>query len=261
LNFELPMKGEKYGRSKVFAGILWSMGIHGIAALLLLTGLIGPAPHRMVKVFDPCLKVDLVSFSYGGFAKEPDKSRPLVRKEGAAKKEAPPVATTPATLSEIPNDNREVHRTGAALELTGSSLSSQDIRAGKSALTKGFSVATLDRQSYPSAAVRTDGYGGSEKTTTPGDTTLLATPRYRDNSHPAYPHLAQARGYEGTVLLSVEVLSDGRVGRTRVKSSSGYTLLDQSALNTMKQWSFEPGKKKGLPVAMWVDIPIRFALQ
>lgn len=260
MNFEFPLKGEKYGRNKAFAGVLWSMGIHGIAALLLLTGLIGPAPPRMARGFDPCLKVDLVSLSHGGFAKESDKSHPLVRKEGSVKKETPQMARESAALSAIPDDNRDVHRTDTAPELTKSALSSQDIRAGQSALTKGFSVATLDRQSYSSAAVRTDGYGDSGKTTTPGDT-FLATPRYRDNSRPAYPRLAQARGYEGTVLLSVEVLSDGCVGRTRVKSSSGYVLLDQSALDTMKQWSFEPGKKKGLPAAMWVDIPIRFALQ
>ena len=260
MNFEFPLKGEKYGRDKVFTGILWSAGIHGFAALLLLTVLIGPAPPHMVKGFDPCLKVDLVSLSHGGFAKEPDKSRPLLRKKGAVKKETPPVTRETAPLSTIPQNKREVHRTDTAPELRGSTLSSQDIRAGQSALTKGYSVASLEGQSYSSTAVRTDGHGGSGKTTSRGDISL-ATPRYRDNSRPAYPHLAQARGYEGTVLLSVEVLSNGRVGRARVKSSSGYVLLDQSALETMKQWSFEPGKKKGLPVAMWVDVPIRFALQ
>jgi len=260
LNFELSMKGEKYEQNKVFTGILWSAGIHGFASLLLLTGLIGPAPHPMVKGFDPCLKVDLVSLSHGGFAKEPDKSRPLLRKEGAVKKEAPPLAREPVPLSAITQDKRESARTGTPPELTGNALSAQDILVGQSALTKGFSVASLEGQSYPSTTVRTDGHGGSGKTTSMGDISL-ATPRYRDNSRPAYPHLAQARGYEGTVLLSVEVLSNGRVGRARVKSSSGYVLLDQSALETMKQWSFEPGKKKGLPVAMWVDVPIRFALQ
>lgn len=260
MNFELPLRGEKYGRRRVFAGVLWSMGIHGIAALFLLTGLIGPAPYRTVKGLDTCLKVDLVSLSQGGFAKEPDKHRPLDRKEGTAKKEAPQIAREPATLPVITMDNRDIHRTDTAPELTGSALSLQDNRAGPSTLTKGFSVATQSRQGFPAAVARTDGYGGSGKTTTPGDT-FQATPRYRDNRRPAYPRLAQVRGYEGTVLLSVEVLSDGHVGRTRVKSSSGYALLDQSALDTMKQWSFEPGKKKGLPAAMWVDIPIRFALQ
>jgi len=260
LNFELPRKGAKYRRDKVFAGILWSMSVHGFAALLLLTNLTGPAPHRIVKGLDPCLKVDLVSLSQGGFPKEHDKSRPLAGKEGAAKKETPPTAKEPATLSTIHNSKREALRAGAATELTGSASSSQDIRAGQSTSTKGFSIATLEGQGYSSSTARTDGYGSMRKITTPGDT-LQATPRFRVNSRPTYPRLAQTRGYEGTVLLSVEVLFDGRVGRTRVKSSSGYALLDQSALDTMKQWSFEPGKKKGLPVAMWVDIPIRFALQ
>jgi periplasmic protein TonB len=241
----------------VFAGVIWSMGVHGFAALLLLTGLIGPAPQGIVKGLDPCLKVDLVFLSQGGFSKDSNKSRPLAGKEGAVKKESPPAASEPVTWSATPKDNSEALRAGATSELTGSALLSQDIRAGQSTSTKGFSVAAPEGQSYAFAASRKDGMG---KSTAPGDT-LQATPRYRDNSRPAYPRLAQTRGYEGTVLLSVEVLSDGHVGRTRVKSSSGYPLLDQSALDTMKQWSFEPGKKKGLPVAMWVDIPIRFVLQ
>jgi len=260
LNFELSLGGEKYGRSSVFAGIVWSVGVHGIVALLLLTGLSGPAPPRMVKGFDPCLKVDLVSLSQGGDAKVPDKHRPLVVKEGASKKEAPPMARKEVTLSAIPHNNQEINMRGAATEKTGSALSSQDMRAGESALTRGFSIAAPGRQGYSTTTARKDGHGGIGKITSTGDISL-ATPRYRDNGRPAYPRLAQTHGYEGTVLLSVEVLSDGRVGRTRVKSSSGYALLDQSALDTMKQWSFEPGKKRGLPVAMWVDIPIRFALQ
>jgi len=99
--------------------------------------------------------------------------------------------------------------------------------------------------------------GGRE---TEGTLNSLAVPRYHENPHPAYPRLARLRGHEGVVLLAVEVLPDGKVGRLQIKSSSGYNLLDQSALDSIKKWSFEPGRKMGVPIAMWVDVPIRFRL-
>jgi TonB family protein len=87
-----------------------------------------------------------------------------------------------------------------------------------------------------------------------------AWPRYKANDQPSYPLFARLRGHEGTVLLSVEILSSGRVGRTMVKTSSGYEVLDHTALAAVKKWIFEPAMQKGIPVAMWVEIPIRFYL-
>ena len=86
-------------------------------------------------------------------------------------------------------------------------------------------------------------------------------PRYREHAQPEYPGLARSRGQEGVVLLAAEVLRDGTVGQLRIEKSSGYALLDQSALNSVKKWKFSPGKKMGEPAAIWVNIPVRFALQ
>jgi protein TonB len=69
------------------------------------------------------------------------------------------------------------------------------------------------------------------------------------------------RGYEGVVLLSVAVTEDGRAGEVRIKRSSGYALLDQSALGAVRRWRFEPARKMNAPIAMTVDIPVRFSLQ
>jgi len=68
------------------------------------------------------------------------------------------------------------------------------------------------------------------------------------------------RGHEGVVLLSVEVRAGGQAGNIKVKKTSGYSLLDQSALESVKTWQFEPGKKMGKPVLMWVDVPVKFIL-
>ena len=88
----------------------------------------------------------------------------------------------------------------------------------------------------------------------------MILPRYLNAARPSYPLMARMRGYEGMVLLAVQVLTDGRAGEVRIKKSSGYALLDQSALNAVRAWRFEPARKMGAPLVMTVDIPIRFSL-
>ena len=86
-------------------------------------------------------------------------------------------------------------------------------------------------------------------------------PRYAENPKPPYPSEARDRGYQGEVLLTVEVLANGKVGQIEVKKSSGYEILDHSALSTVKQWRFVPAKKGEETISMWVNIPIKFKLQ
>jgi protein TonB len=93
----------------------------------------------------------------------------------------------------------------------------------------------------------------------PGDT-AGAYPLYRENTPPLYPEIARIRGYEGIVLVAVEILPDGRVGNTKIRKSSGYAILDQSAVQAVKPWKFEPARKKGKPFAIWVELPIKFVL-
>ena len=88
-----------------------------------------------------------------------------------------------------------------------------------------------------------------------------AQPRYAQNPKPTYPQEAKEKGYEGEVILRVEVLPDGRVGQVEVKNSSGYELLDRSALTAVKQWKFIPAKKGETPIPLWVNVPVKFQLQ
>ncbi len=94
-----------------------------------------------------------------------------------------------------------------------------------------------------------------------GETSALTLPRYRANDAPAYPALARLRGYEGLVLLAAQVSEQGRVQTIRVKKSSGYAVLDRSAEEAVRSWRFEPGRRMGTPMAMWVDVPVRFVLE
>jgi protein TonB len=88
-----------------------------------------------------------------------------------------------------------------------------------------------------------------------------ARPSYGDNPKPIYPQEARERGYEGEVVLRVEVLANGRVGQIEIKKSSSYEVLDRSALTAVKQWKFIPAKKGDVAIALWVNIPIKFQLQ
>ncbi|MDI6777335.1 MAG: energy transducer TonB [Syntrophales bacterium] len=88
----------------------------------------------------------------------------------------------------------------------------------------------------------------------------LAVPRYGENPPPVYPMIARRKGYEGVVLLSVEVLSNGRAGHVKIEKSTGYAVLDTSALKAVKEWKFEPARRMGTLVTVWVNVPVKFVL-
>jgi len=88
-----------------------------------------------------------------------------------------------------------------------------------------------------------------------------AIPRYGDNALPTYPPLARLRGYQGVAVLFVEVLADGRVGQVGIKRSTGHEILDRTALEAVRSWKFEPGRREGRPVTMSVAVPVRFVLK
>lgn len=91
---------------------------------------------------------------------------------------------------------------------------------------------------------------------------LRSTPsRYSRAPPPVYPEAARQKGYEGLVLVSVEILETGSPGRLIVKKSSGCDLLDQAALQAVRKWKFSPAVQNNVRIRTWGDVPIRFVLQ
>lgn len=78
---------------------------------------------------------------------------------------------------------------------------------------------------------------------------------------PAYPTLARRLGYEGRVVLHIQVMATGSVGAVQVERSSGYALLDEAALESVKRWRFKPAQRGGQPVDATLLVPITFKLQ
>lgn len=87
-----------------------------------------------------------------------------------------------------------------------------------------------------------------------------ASPLYQINPPPRYPRLARRRGYEGLVVLEVDVDEYGRPSTITLFSGSGYSLLDKAALEAVRKWRFQPGTIDGIPQKMVVKVPIRFRL-
>lgn len=87
-----------------------------------------------------------------------------------------------------------------------------------------------------------------------------AAPR-GDNPKPVYPFGARRRGEQGRVLLRVTVLPTGAASTVSVAESSGSERLDNSALETVRQWRFRPAHRAGTPIAAEVTVPIRFQLR
>ncbi|NBV41726.1 energy transducer TonB [bacterium] len=100
----------------------------------------------------------------------------------------------------------------------------------------------------------------SESSASAGRGNTISRPDAMDNPPPLYPESARRRGQQGTVLLSVDITSDGRPAQIRVKKTSGFPLLDEAALKAVRKWKFKPATSALAPIASTVEVPVRFEL-
>lgn len=76
---------------------------------------------------------------------------------------------------------------------------------------------------------------------------------------PAYPAEALDGGVEGTVVTRILIEKDGSVSDAEVVESLGEP-FDASALEAVRQWTFEPATLDGEPVRVNYHITINFKL-
>jgi periplasmic protein TonB len=84
---------------------------------------------------------------------------------------------------------------------------------------------------------------------------------YLNNPPPVYPMAARRMGMQGKVMLNVEVLAGGMCGQITIQKSSGFAMLDNAALQTVRTWRFLPARQAGRAVDKWFMIPIQFYLK
>jgi len=59
----------------------------------------------------------------------------------------------------------------------------------------------------------------------------------------------------------MRITEQGRVETVHVERSAGHPDLDHSAIEAVTRWRFEPARRAGEPMAVWVVIPVEFKLQ
>lgn len=92
-------------------------------------------------------------------------------------------------------------------------------------------------------------------------TEAYINPDYKYNPKPDYPRTARNRGWQGAVVLRVQVSAEGSPESVTVEQSSGHDLLDESAAAAVKGWQFVPARHGETEVASTVRVPIVFTLQ
>jgi len=73
---------------------------------------------------------------------------------------------------------------------------------------------------------------------------------------PIYPAIAQSAGVTGTVTIEATIGEDGKVSDAKVVRS--VALLDQAALDAVRQWEYMPTLLNGVPVPVLTTITVNF---
>ncbi|HVL67264.1 MAG TPA: energy transducer TonB [Vicinamibacterales bacterium] len=87
----------------------------------------------------------------------------------------------------------------------------------------------------------------------------IKTPTKIKDVRPVYPPIAQSARVQGMVIIEATIGADGRVKDAKVLRS--IPLLDQAALDAVKQWQFTPTLLNGVPVPVIMTVTVNFTLQ
>lgn len=75
---------------------------------------------------------------------------------------------------------------------------------------------------------------------------------------PVYPVLAQKTHTQGVVLLEAVIMRDGTIDPARIRVITGNVLLNEAAIEAVKQWRYKPTLLSGEPVEIITTITINF---
>jgi periplasmic protein TonB len=90
----------------------------------------------------------------------------------------------------------------------------------------------------------------------------VSWPRLVREVKPNYTADAMRAQIEGLVELEIVVLADGTVGRVSlVRSLDSRFGLDQEAINAVRNWRFEPGRRLGKAIPVRVGVELSFNLR
>jgi protein TonB len=86
----------------------------------------------------------------------------------------------------------------------------------------------------------------------------IAEPKKVKNVSPNYPAAARSARTQGMVILECTISPQGRVSDVRVLR--GVPLLDEAAMDAVRQWEYEPTLVNGVPVPVVMTVTVNFKL-
>jgi TonB family protein len=86
----------------------------------------------------------------------------------------------------------------------------------------------------------------------------IRPPTKTKDVRPSYPTIAQSARVEGIVIIEAVIGPDGRVQDAKVLRS--IPLLDQAALDAVRQWEFTPTLLNNQPVPVIMTVTVQFTL-
>jgi len=87
----------------------------------------------------------------------------------------------------------------------------------------------------------------------------MTAPSLKDHPDAPYPAQALSERVEGNVGLELDLDAAGNVGAVRVTTPAGHG-FDEAATEAARQFTFEPAKRRGVPVASTVQFTYEFHL-
>jgi periplasmic protein TonB len=86
----------------------------------------------------------------------------------------------------------------------------------------------------------------------------IRSPQKTRDVRPVYPPLALAARVQGIVIIEATIGVDGQVTNARILRS--VPLLDQAALEAVRQWEYVPTTLNGVPVPVIMSVTVTFQL-
>jgi len=87
----------------------------------------------------------------------------------------------------------------------------------------------------------------------------IAQPRRTKGVQPTYPAAAQAARVQGVVILEATIGTNGKVQDAKVLRS--IPMLDEPALEAVRQWEYTPTLLNGVPVPVIMTVTVNFELK
>lgn len=81
-----------------------------------------------------------------------------------------------------------------------------------------------------------------------------------NNPAPSYPSMSRRLGEQGRVILEVYILANGTVSEVKIKQSSGFSRLDNAAIQAVKKWRYQPARRGQQAIDFWYIQPLSFSL-